>query len=60
VRHKLDFEGVQEDRWGKGDTVRRAGDYNFSMKWKTKSSIGNGICCIPQKSISSQREQSLL
>jgi len=43
ARYKLDLVGVQEARWGKGETVR-AGDYSlFLWKRKRKSSVANRI-----------------
>ena len=53
ARCKLDFVGVEEIRWDKGDTVR-SGDYNFfHRKRKRKSSIRSMSFCTPQNSVSS-------
>jgi hypothetical protein len=35
VKYKTDLEGAQEDRWDKGDTVRRAGGYIFFYEMET-------------------------
>jgi len=50
--YKLDLVGVQGDSWDKGGTIRE-GDYNFSNRKETKSSIFNRIFWTSQKNISS-------
>jgi hypothetical protein len=51
ARYKLDLVGVQEIRWGKGDTVRTE-DYIFYAKAHENHQLGK-IFFAPQNKISS-------